>query len=292
MNGKLTTKLTTKLHPVLKSLRDTPAAQVLRSTPVFQSVRTTSALVASAALVGTIAATTAHASTTELQPAAASTRISGTATAESTLPQVKKDAPQQAEQAPQQQAPQAAPAQPQAANEAPKAPAQPAPPRKPTAQQAIKVATSQAGIKEDGAGKTKFQQWYMGTERAKQTLARDGGSLGLYADASWCDMFVSWVGTQIGFAHSVGSDAWTVAHAKWFKSQNRWGSAAKPGSVVFFAWNGSKSIDAIQHVGMVIKDNGNGTVKTIEGNTDGGAVEVKNRQSKMIVGYGYPDYAK
>ncbi|RFU39328.1 CHAP domain-containing protein, partial [Actinomadura logoneensis] len=178
-------------------------------------------------------------------------------------------------------------ARPQAAGQAPKAAA----PRKPTAQQAIKIATSQVGISEDRAGKTKFQQWYMGTERAKQTLARDGGALRLYADAEWCDMFVSWVGTQAGFSHQVGSDAWTVAHAKWFKSQGRWGTTPKPGAVVFFAWNGDKSLDSIQHVGMVIKGNGDGTVKTVEGNTDGGSVEVKTRPSSTIVGYGYPGYA-
>ncbi|WP_051466977.1 CHAP domain-containing protein [Actinomadura oligospora] len=273
-----------KLHPVLQSLRDTPVAQALRSTPVFQSVRTTSALVAGAALVGTIAATTAHASVVpDGHSQAAAARLAGYATAESTLPQLKKDAPQHAPQ----QAPQAAAAQPRAA----KAPARPAP-TKPTAQQAIKIATSQAGISEDGAGKTKFQRWYMGTERAKQTVARDGGSLGLYANAEWCDMFVSWVGHQAGAAGSVGSDAWTVAHAKWFQQHKRWGTAAKPGSVVFFAWNGSKSLDAIQHVGMVIKDNGDGTVKTVEGNTDGNSVAVKTRPDSTIVGYGYPDYAR
>ncbi|MFC5182128.1 CHAP domain-containing protein [Actinomadura harenae] len=283
MNGKHT-----KLHPVLESLRKTPVAQAIRTTPVFQSVRTTSALVAGAALVGTIAATTAHASTTTPQDLKPQAAVAGAAHAEGALPETRQEAPQHA--AAQQQAPQAAPAAPQAANEAPKAPAQPAP-RKPTAAQAIKIATSQAGISEDGAGKTKFQQWYMGTERARQTIARDGGSLGLYADAEWCDMFVSWVGHQVGFAGSVGSDAWTVAHAKWFQQQKRWGTAAKPGAIVFFAWNGSKSIDAIQHVGMVIKDNGNGTVKTVEGNTDGGKVEVKTRPSSTIVGYGYPQYS-
>lgn len=253
--------------------------------PVFQSLRTTSALVAGAALVGTVAATAAHASVTsphDTKPVAASTRISEAALAENTLPFQR--APQHAKQA--------APARGAAPKAAPKAPAKPAAPSRPTAAQAIKIATSQTGISEDGAGKTKFQKWYMGTERAKQTLARDGGSLGLYANAEWCDMFVSWVGHQIGFQNSVGSDAWTVAHAKWFKSQDRWGTAAKPGSVVFFSWNGGKSLDSIQHVGMVIKDNGNGTIKTIEGNTGGGQVEVKTRPSSTVVGYGYPQYSK
>ncbi|MQY02495.1 C40 family peptidase [Actinomadura macrotermitis] len=163
--------------------------------------------------------------------------------------------------------------------------------RVPTADDAIKKALTQVGVKENRNGETKFQDWYMSTARAKETVKRDGGSIKAYNDAQWCDMFVSWVGQQIGFDHQTGQDAWTVAHAKWFKSQGRWGTTPKPGAIVFFAWDGGKSLDDIVHVGMVIKDNGNGTVRTVEGNT-GNAVQVKTRDTDQIVGYGYPDYAK
>ncbi|MCP2338504.1 C40 family peptidase [Actinomadura rupiterrae] len=253
-----------------------------RKNPLFLSLRTTGGLVAGAAVVGTIAATAAHASTgepTAAKPSAASMRLADAAKAENTLSFAKKAAPREVANKPE--AAQAKGAEKPAART-----------KVPTAAQAIKMATSQVGVSEDGGGRTKFQQWYMGTDRAKQTLARDGGSLGEYAAAEWCDMFVSWVGQQVGFTDQFGSDAWTVAHAKWFQQQGRWGTAPKPGAIVFFSWGGGKSLDDIQHVGMVIQDNGDGTIKTVEGNTGGGAVEVKTRPSSTVVGYGYPDYSK
>ncbi|MEV4005359.1 CHAP domain-containing protein [Actinomadura sp. NPDC049753] len=160
---------------------------------------------------------------------------------------------------------------------------------RPTAAQAIELARSQVGVEEDGGGETKFQEWYMATSRAQETLARDGGSLSGYGDANWCDMFVSWVGEQIGFSDQVGSDAWTVAHARWFQEHGRWGTEPKPGAIVFFAWDGGESVDDIEHVGMVVKKVDDGTIETVEGNTDN-AVRIKERSTDVVVGYGYPDY--
>ncbi|MGI5415704.1 CHAP domain-containing protein [Actinomadura luteofluorescens] len=160
---------------------------------------------------------------------------------------------------------------------------------RPTAAQAIKLARSQVGIEEDGGGETKFQDWYMTTSRARETLARDGGSLDGYGDANWCDMFVSWVGEQIGFSEQVGSDAWTVAHARWFQEHGRWGTEPRPGAIVFFAWDGGGSVDDIEHVGMVVEKVDDGTIETVEGNADN-AVRVKERSTDVVVGYGYPDY--
>ncbi|MGI5202924.1 CHAP domain-containing protein [Spirillospora sp. CA-108201] len=170
-----------------------------------------------------------------------------------------------------------------------KASGKPAAKSRPTAAQAIDLARSQVGIEENGGGETKFQEWYMATSRARETLARDGGSLDGYGDANWCDMFVSWVGEQIGFSDQVGSDAWTIAHARWFQEHGRWGTEPRPGAIVFFAWDGGESLDDIQHVGMVIKKVDDGTIETVEGNTDN-AVRVKERSTDVVVGYGYPDY--
>ena len=86
-------------------------------------------------------------------------------------------------------------------------------------------------------------------------------------------------------------------------------AAAKPmpGDIVYCDF--SKGMTAgIQHVGIVIKDNGDGTVTTIEGNTagnsggsqnNGGEVAKKIRAYKAnkkgipvnVVGFGRPDYA-
>ncbi|MEU5991222.1 CHAP domain-containing protein [Spirillospora sp. NPDC047418] len=166
-------------------------------------------------------------------------------------------------------------------------------PRAVQASEVIKLAEKQVGISEGKAGQTKFHDWYVSTPHAKATAQRDGGfSVKAYNGAQWCDMFVSWLGAQTG-VKNMGWDAYTVQHATWFKKTDRWGDKPKPGAVVFFDWkNGSNgSIGGIDHVGLVVKDNGDGTVKTIEGNSNN-EVEKKTRDKSQIVGFGYPDYAK
>ena len=166
------------------------------------------------------------------------------------------------------------------------------PPHAVKASEVIKLAQKQVGVGEGKHKQTKFHDWYVSTPHAKATAQRDGGfSVKAYNGAEWCDMFVSWLGAQTG-AKNMGWDAYTVQHATWFKKAGRFGHEAKPGAVVFFDWqNGSKGdIGDIDHVGLVVKDNGDGTVKTVEGNT-GNEVQKKTRDKSQIVGYGYPDYA-
>ncbi|MBN6052483.1 CHAP domain-containing protein, partial [Nonomuraea sp. RK-328] len=159
-----------------------------------------------------------------------------------------------------------------------------------TADALLKVAKSQLGVKENRAGGgTRFHRWYMSSSRAAQTVARDGGSVRSYRNAPWCAMFVSWVGEKAGMRETVGADAYTVTYARWFKRHKRWGKAAKRGAVVFFSWNGGR-IPSIDHVGLVKKDNGNGTITTIEGNTGDGRVQQRIRPKSTVVGYGYPEY--
>ncbi|MFG1613514.1 CHAP domain-containing protein [Nonomuraea wenchangensis] len=161
-----------------------------------------------------------------------------------------------------------------------------------SAGQVLDLARAQVGTTENAAGGgTKFQQWYADSARAGETVLRDGGNRSAYLNAPWCSMFVSWVGEQSGARSQIGWDAYTVAHAKWFAANDRWGTEAKPGAVVFFDWNGGKSLSSIDHVGFVVKDNGDGTISTIEGNTGNGKVEERVRPTSQVVGYGYPNYA-
>jgi hypothetical protein len=167
-------------------------------------------------------------------------------------------------------------------------------PRTPvTAADVIKLAKSQIGVSEtDGyGGGTKYQNWYAQTARAKATVARDGGTVSDYRDAAWCSMFISWLGNKLHFSNQMGSDAWTVAHAQWFKDHGRWGHKPKRGAVVFFSWSGGSTIDDIDHVGLVVKKLSGGRIKTIEGNV-GDAVTKQVRSTGSVVGYGYPNYAK
>ncbi|MEV3920547.1 CHAP domain-containing protein [Actinomadura coerulea] len=262
--------------------------------PLSLTWRTTGGMIVGAAVLGTAAAT-AQASvlpfgSTPVRSAAAADLVPGLtapgAPSGRTPGRASNDEPETTgTNAP---AKRARPEQP-AAKTSQKAAAKPPAKSRPTAAQAIDLARSQVGIEEDGGGETKFQDWYMATSRARETLARDGGSLSGYGDANWCDMFVSWVGEQIGFSDQVGSDAWTVAHAQWFQEHGRWGTEPRPGAIVFFAWDGGESVDDIEHVGMVIKKVDDGTIETVEGNTDN-AVRIKERSTDVVVGYGYPDY--
>ncbi|WP_141576535.1 CHAP domain-containing protein [Actinomadura sp. WMMA1423] len=167
------------------------------------------------------------------------------------------------------------------------------PPHAVKADEVIKLAKKQVGVREGRGGETKYHKWYVSTPHAKATAKRDGGfSVKEYNGAQWCNMFVSWLGAQTG-VKNMGWDAYTVQHASWFKQTDRWGHKAKPGAVVFFDWqDGSKAgIGDIDHVGIVVKDNGNGKITTIEGNTEN-AVKQKVRDKSEVVGYGYPDYAR
>lgn len=155
----------------------------------------------------------------------------------------------------------------------------------------IRVAKTQVGVSEDGSGKSKFGRWYASTERAKETVQRDGGSSPkVYEDAPWCAMFLAWTADQAGVRGGLGEDPYTVTYAQSFKDKGRWGTTPRPGAVVFFDWDGGKRIGGIDHVGLVAKVLGNGKIQTVEGNISDSVVS-KVRTSD-IVGYGYPDYAK
>lgn len=84
----------------------------------------------------------------------------------------------------------------------------------------------------------------------------------------WCGAFVNWVFKEVGV--KIPNCISTLAGATAFKKNNAWQDAesATPevGDCVFFDFP-HDGIDRISHIGIVIKDNGDGTVTTIEGNT-------------------------
>jgi hypothetical protein len=115
--------------------------------------------------------------------------------------------------------------------------------------------------------------------------------------ASWCDMFVTYVARVSGGTAALprGDRAYTVWHANDFAGINRWKSGttanikkyASPGDVIFFDWNGSDSRGAIDHIGYVVKNLGDGRVITIEGNTSD-QVAIRVRSAGVIAGFGQP----
>lgn len=120
--------------------------------------------------------------------------------------------------------------------------------------------------------------------------------------APWCDMSITEWARKSGNAAAVlpqGDRAYTVWHADDGKRLGRWhpGTSdnirryARPGAVVFFDWGGSDGIGAIDHVGLVEANLGDGRVQTIEGNT-ADSCRRRVRGSNVIAGFWNPDYSE
>ena len=127
----------------------------------------------------------------------------------------------------------------------------------------------------------------------------------------WCGSFVNWCANQVGL--KIPNCVYTPAGASAFIKKGQWEKAEEavplPGDIVFFDFPGD-GIDRISHVGIVVKDNGDGTVTCIEGNTapdkkgdqrNGGEVcrkvraykkkngsKLRRSQVVSIVGFGKP----
>jgi hypothetical protein len=128
----------------------------------------------------------------------------------------------------------------------------------------------------------------------------------------WCQSFVSWCAFTAGLdPKKYPKSAATVAASDWFKKNDRWADARNddptPGDWIYFDFP-DDGVNRISHVGLCIKNNGDGTIQVIEGNTSGTAkgdqrnggmcVEktrayVKNKKGILnaVVGWGRPVYA-
>lgn len=108
----------------------------------------------------------------------------------------------------------------------------------------------------------------------------------------WCADFVCWVLQKSG-ALDVPQSSYTPALYGNYQSANRSGHTPRVGSLVFFQW---PDMGRIAHVGIVEEIRADGSLVTIEGNTDvaggrtGGQVMRKVRRAN-IAGYGHPIYA-
>lgn len=110
----------------------------------------------------------------------------------------------------------------------------------------------------------------------------------------WCDMSVCCIGEDVKARDIVGWFAYTPSHANWFKARKQWGTTPKVGAIVFFQWPG---MGRIAHVGIVEAIRPDGSIVTLEGNTDAaggrtGGRYMRKVRSANIAGYGYPAYAK
>lgn len=112
----------------------------------------------------------------------------------------------------------------------------------------------------------------------------------------WCDQAITYWAYKSGNYDAVcfgEKHAYTVEHAQTFKDHGQWRTdiaGIKRGDIVFFDWDGSNRIAAIDHVGIVTSTGAGGVVNTIEGNIDN-VCGRRVRGSDTIVGYGRPKYA-
>jgi hypothetical protein len=129
----------------------------------------------------------------------------------------------------------------------------------------------------------------------------------------WCQSFASWCAFTSGLdPKKYPKTASTVAASDWFKKNDRWADARNddptPGDWIYFDFP-DDGVNRISHVGICVKNNGNGTIQVIEGNTSGTAKgdqrnggmcvektrayvkENKLRLINGIVGWGRPVYA-
>jgi hypothetical protein len=158
----------------------------------------------------------------------------------------------------------------------------------------LAVAKAEVGTIEEGDNHTKYGKF----------TKHDG--------QPWCGSFVMWCAAQVKY--KMPNVVWTPGGVAAFQGLGTWFNAAstapKPGDIVFFDFieGGAK----VEHVGIVVKDNLDGTVTTIEGNTspekkakgsqaNGGQVAERIRAYKKdnkrkltanIVGFGRPKWSK
>lgn len=127
----------------------------------------------------------------------------------------------------------------------------------------------------------------------------------------WCGSFIMWVAAQSNV--KLPNLVWTPGGAEAFKGKGQWSSAEaakpQPGDIVFFDF--VKGGAAVEHVGIVLRDNQDGTITTIEGNTspekkkgsqaNGGEVCIRTRAYKVsnrpklpvnVVGFGKPKWIR
>ena len=155
-----------------------------------------------------------------------------------------------------------------------------------TAQELIKVAQSQIGVKEYPAGsnKVKYNTAYYGREVSGSSYP-------------WCCAFVWWCFDKVGakeLFYNGGKTASCTALMKFAKAHNQWvTSGFKKGDVILYNWSGKTSY--AEHVGICIGTSDNNVI-CVEGNTsltnqdNGGSVMQRTRSKSLVVGAYRPKY--
>jgi hypothetical protein len=153
-----------------------------------------------------------------------------------------------------------------------------------TPAQMIREALTEVGYVEQG-----------GADGHSGNIVKFWPEIGLGRDQglSWCGAFQQAIAKRVGL--TVPSLIYTPTAAQFYKDTGRWFTEGHPGDLVFFDWYGT----GIDHIGLVVAVNKDGTYQTVEGNTsagdsgsqrNGGGVYQRTRKAH-IAGFGQPVYS-
>ena len=155
----------------------------------------------------------------------------------------------------------------------------------------IELATAEVGYIEEPINKTKYQK----------------------TAQPWCGAFVNFIfkKAEVAIPNCLSTQAGALAFKKIDKFQEAANATPEVGDLAFFDFP-NDNLDRISHIGIVVKDNSDGTVTCIEGNTssdvkgnqrNGGEVCTKIRAYKVknrgklkpslpvfVVGFGKPTF--
>ena len=158
----------------------------------------------------------------------------------------------------------------------------------------------------------KVAQTEIGTVEGPKENETKYGAFTKHNFQPWCGSYIMWCAAQVKL--KLPNVVYTPAGVAGFQGLGSWANAAtatpKPGDIVFFDFVEGGA--PVEHVGIVLKDNLDGTVTTIEGNTspekkakgsqaNGGEVAEriraykknnKRKLSTFIVGFGTPKWSK
>jgi hypothetical protein len=163
------------------------------------------------------------------------------------------------------------------------------------------------GLKEDFVNKARAEE---GTVEGPKNNETKYGKFTKHDFQPWCGSYLMWCANEVGYK-KMPNLVYTPAGAEAFKGLGAWSNAqtAKPqiGDIGFCIFTPGGKL--IEHVFTVVKDNGDGTVVTMEGNTtpdkkegsqaNGGEVCMKVRAYKtdnkrnlpvFVVGFGRPKW--
>jgi murein DD-endopeptidase MepM/ murein hydrolase activator NlpD len=127
----------------------------------------------------------------------------------------------------------------------------------------IQIALNEVGTKETGVNNVKYNTWFYGREV-------NGSSY------TWCMAFVQWCFNEAGIPFDFKSASVSAVYNHY--------KSTKPSMII-------KTSDTIlpgdvmiqnHHTGIVVKDNGDGTVSTIEGNTTNSVAERTQKKSTIL----------